>query len=80
MYRAVLKQLRERLRITRAWAQSALHSAQTAPEGVLHDNQDLLAPLKLCYTSLHACGMGVIADGPLLDCLRRAVTFGLFLL
>jgi phosphoenolpyruvate carboxylase len=23
--------------------------------------------------------MGVIADGPLLDCLRRAVTFGLFL-
>ena len=78
-YRAVLKQLRERLRITRAWAQSALHSAQPAPEGVLSDNQDLLAPLKLCYTSLHACGMGVIADGPLLDCLRRAVTFGLFL-
>ncbi len=33
-----------------------------------------------CATSsLHACGMGVIADGPLLDCLRRAVTFGLFL-
>ncbi|MGY2499256.1 phosphoenolpyruvate carboxylase, partial [Klebsiella pneumoniae] len=43
------------------------------------DNHDLLAPLQLCYQSLHACGMGVIADGPLLDCLRRAATFGLFL-
>ncbi|MDF5796313.1 phosphoenolpyruvate carboxylase [Pseudomonas aeruginosa] len=28
---------------------------------------------------MHACGMGVIADGALLDCLRRAATFGLFL-
>lgn len=78
-YRAVLKQLRERLRATRSWAQSALSSNQSAPEAVLQDNRDLLAPLQLCYQSLHACGMGVIADGPLLDCLRRAVTFGLFL-
>jgi phosphoenolpyruvate carboxylase len=46
---------------------------------VLVDNRDLIAPLELCYQSLHECGMGVIADGPLLDCLRRAVTFGLFL-
>src|SRR5690606_17074130 len=42
-------------------------------------NRDLLDPLLLCFQSLHECGMGVIADGPLLDCLRRAVTFGLFL-
>ena len=46
---------------------------------MLQNNRDLLDPLELCYQSLHACGMGVIADGPLLDCLRRAVTFGLFL-
>jgi phosphoenolpyruvate carboxylase len=45
----------------------------------LHNNRDLLDPLELCFQSLHECGMGVIADGPLLDCLRRAVTFGLFL-
>jgi phosphoenolpyruvate carboxylase len=38
---------------------------------VLVDNRDLIAPLELCYQSLHECGMGVIADGPLLDCLRR---------
>ncbi|MGE8314762.1 MAG: phosphoenolpyruvate carboxylase [Pseudomonas putida] len=78
-YRVVLKQLRDRLRATRAWAHSALTSSQPASAEVLVDNRDLIAPLELCYQSLHECGMGVIAEGPLLDCLRRAVTFGLFL-
>lgn len=78
-YRAELKRLRERLRATRNWAQASLTSTQPAPEAVLHDNRELLEPLQLCFQSLHDCGMGVIADGPLLDCLRRAVTFGLFL-
>ncbi|WP_339493537.1 MULTISPECIES: phosphoenolpyruvate carboxylase [unclassified Pseudomonas] len=78
-YRALLKQLRERLRATRQWAHTALSSSTPAPTEVLQNNRDLLEPLELCYQSLHECGMGVIADGPLLDCLRRAVTFGLFL-
>ncbi|WP_085673310.1 MULTISPECIES: phosphoenolpyruvate carboxylase [unclassified Pseudomonas] len=78
-YRALLKQLRDRLRATRTWAQVALTSSQPASAEVLVDNRDLIAPLELCYQSLHECGMGVIADGPLLDSLRRAVTFGLFL-
>ncbi|NQD95214.1 phosphoenolpyruvate carboxylase, partial [Pseudomonas sp. CrR25] len=78
-YRSLLKRLRERLRATRSWAQEALHGPLTASPAVLQENRELLEPLELCYQSLHACGMGVIADGPLLDCLRRAVTFGLFL-
>ena len=78
-YRALLKQLRERLRATRQWAHTSLTSTTPAPADVLQNNRDLLDPLQLCYQSLHECGMGVIADGPLLDCLRRAVTFGLFL-
>ncbi|NWB89720.1 phosphoenolpyruvate carboxylase [Pseudomonas agarici] len=78
-YRAVLKQLRERLRTTRQWAHASLAVTQPASEAVLQNNSELLEPLQLCYQSLHECGMGVIADGPLLDCLRRAVTFGLFL-
>ncbi|SEM33967.1 Phosphoenolpyruvate carboxylase, type 1 [Pseudomonas sp. ok272] len=78
-YRAVLKQLRERLRATRNWAQASLAANTPAPAEVLQHNRELLDPLELCFQSLHACGMGVIADGPLLDCLRRAVTFGLFL-
>ncbi|WP_455826140.1 phosphoenolpyruvate carboxylase [Pseudomonas graminis] len=78
-YRALLKQLRERLRATRNWAHASLTASTPAPADVLQNNRDLLEPLELCYQSLHECGMGVIADGPLLDCLRRAVTFGLFL-
>ncbi|PJE43180.1 MAG: phosphoenolpyruvate carboxylase [Pseudomonas sp.] len=78
-YRSLLKQLRERLRTTRSWAQAALHELVPASAAVLQDNRELLEPLTLCYQSLHECGMGVIADGPLLDCLRRAATFGLFL-
>lgn len=78
-YRAVLKQLRERLRATRNWAHASLSAATPPSADVLQHNRELLDPLELCYHSLHECGMGVIADGPLLDCLRRAVTFGLFL-
>lgn len=78
-YRAVLKQLRERLRATRAWAHESLAGPVNPPAQVLHDNADLREPLLLCYRSLHDCGMGVIADGPLLDFLRRVSTFGLFL-
>ncbi len=78
-YRSLLKQLRERLRATRQWAQQALHEPLAAPAQVLQDNAELLEPLQLCYQSLHACGMAVIAEGPLLDLLRRVVTFGLFL-
>jgi phosphoenolpyruvate carboxylase len=78
-YRAVLKQLRERLRATRNWAHASLTASTPASADVLYNNRDLLDPLELCFNSLHECGMGVIADGPLLDCLRRAVTFGLFL-
>ncbi|WP_407315309.1 phosphoenolpyruvate carboxylase [Pseudomonas sp. nanlin1] len=78
-YRALLKQLRERLRVTRNWAQASLATSTPAEADVLQDNRELIEPLELCFQSLHECGMGVIADGPLLDCLRRAVTFGLFL-
>ena len=78
-YRSLLKQLRVRLRATRSWAQAALHERLPAPAAVLQDNRELFEPLQCCYQSLHECGMGVIADGPLLDCLRRAATFGLFL-
>ncbi|TWI58763.1 phosphoenolpyruvate carboxylase type 1 [Pseudomonas duriflava] len=78
-YRVILKRLRERLRVTRDWAARAVHDPHVSAAGILEDNEALLAPLRLCYESLHACGMGVIADGPLLDCLRRAATFGLFL-
>ncbi|MGK9064559.1 phosphoenolpyruvate carboxylase [Stutzerimonas chloritidismutans] len=78
-YRVLLKQLRGRLQATRDWARQALSHDLPAPPDVLQDNRALREPLELCYRSLHACGMGVIADGALLDTLRRAAAFGLFL-
>lgn len=78
-YRALLKGLRERLRATRAWAHESLAGPVKPSAAVLSHNDELYEPLHLCYRSLHDCGMGVIADGPLLDFLRRVSTFGLFL-
>ena len=77
-YRAVLKKLRERLRQTRSWCEHTLVGQQTAA-GVLHDDNELLEPLRLCYDSLNECGLGVIADGPLRDMLHRVHCFGLTL-
>jgi phosphoenolpyruvate carboxylase len=78
-YRTLLKGLRERLQATRDWASAAVEHDQPPSSAVLQDNRDLREPLELCYHSLHACGMGVIADGALLDTLRRIAAFGLFL-
>jgi phosphoenolpyruvate carboxylase len=41
------------------------------PEGLLSQNEQLWEPLYACYKSLQACGMGIIANGELLDTLRR---------
>ncbi len=78
-YRVLLKPLRQRLRATREWARAAIEHGQPAPAEVLQDCAELRRPLELCYRSLHARGMGMIADGALLDCLRRLAVFGLFL-
>ncbi len=78
-YRALLKPLRERLMATRDWAATAASTGQRPSPAVLQDTDELRKPLELCYRSLHACGMGMIADGALLDCLRRTSSFGLSL-
>ena len=74
-YRAVLNTLRERLEATRAWA------ATDEPPGpdVIVSGSELLDPLVLCRDSLLSCGMPQIADGPLLDTIRRARCFGVHL-
>ena len=77
-YRVVLKKLRERLRQTKKYCAQRL--VDQSAHAVLKDDDELLQPLQLCYDSLHQCGLGVIADGPLLDMLRRARCFGLTLI
>ncbi|MGI9277925.1 MAG: phosphoenolpyruvate carboxylase [Endozoicomonas sp.] len=78
-YRAVLKKLRERLRHTRSWCERSLVDMADASD-ILLNNSDLIEPLELCYRSLHEIGLGAIADGPLLDMIRRAHSFGLTLI
>ncbi|XPE60911.1 phosphoenolpyruvate carboxylase [Shigella flexneri] len=57
---------------TQAWLQARLKGEEPPkPEGLLTQNEELWEPLYACYQSLQACGMGIIANGDLLDTLRR---------
>ncbi|PRB75717.1 phosphoenolpyruvate carboxylase [Pseudomonas sp. MYb185] len=76
-YRALLKQLRSRLQATRAWAEASLADELEPPPGVLRRVEELREPLECCHASLCEQGMQLIADGPLLDTLRRVNAFGL---
>ena len=80
-YREVLKQLKNKLVHTRDWLGEALkHDRLQKPDDLLWYNAQLLEPLLLCYQSLLDCKMEVIANGQLLDTIRRAYAFGLTLL
>ena len=53
-----------------------------APDGVsfFYKEEDLVRPLEMCYKSLWESGSGIIADGRLLDLLRRVHCFGMSLM
>ena len=78
-YRALLSGLRTKLENTRDFCRFLLEEGKVTHclEGILRENKELITPLQLCYDSLCACGLSVIADGPLLDLLRRARSFGI---
>ncbi|WP_058913648.1 phosphoenolpyruvate carboxylase [Entomohabitans teleogrylli] len=76
-YRYLLKQIRTQLMTTQAWLEARLKGQKLPkPEGLLTHNAQLWEPLHACYQSLVACGMGIIANGELLDTLRRVKCFG----
>lgn len=78
-YRVVLRQLRDLLRYTRTAIEAELDGEQP-PEGeILHSVEQLWQPLHACYESLQTCGMHIIADGALLDLLRKVRCFGVHL-
>lgn len=76
-YRVVLARLRDRLIRTRDWAAARVNGQSADSADILFENEDLTGPLELCYQSLVDCGLEAVANGPLLDTLRRAHTFGL---
>lgn len=78
-YRAVLKQLRTLLTETKEILDAKVNGQKLAVKAPLQRVEQLWEPLYACYQSLHECGMGIIADGSLLDTLRRIKAFGVHL-
>ncbi|MGF1910208.1 phosphoenolpyruvate carboxylase [Vibrio kasasachensis] len=78
-YRAILKQLRKLLNDTKDILDAKIRGEKLAVKAPLQSSDQLWQPLYACYQSLHECGMGVIADGSLLDTLRRVKAFGVHL-
>ena len=76
-YRYLMKKLRTQLMETQAWLEARLKGQKLPkPAGLITQNEQLWEPLYACYQSLQACGMGIIANGELLDTLRRVKAFG----
>ncbi|MBI4082905.1 MAG: phosphoenolpyruvate carboxylase [Candidatus Lambdaproteobacteria bacterium] len=78
-YRKLLLDVRSRLAETRRWLQALLKHESHPSDRTLRNAADLIEPLHLCYQALNDTGAGIVADGRLLDLLRRAVCFGLTL-
>lgn len=80
-YRVVIKDLRSKLTKTVAYYGSLLEGRTPTimRDEILTQDEQLWEPLYDCYQSLQQCGMRIIANGDLLDCLRRVRCFGLSL-
>lgn len=77
-YREIMKKLRAQLVSTHAYLTACVNGERaTRPDDLLVYNEQLWEPLFACYQSLKACGMSIIANGQLLDTLRRISCFGL---
>lgn len=78
-YRVVMKDLRTKLAKTATYYSDLLEGRipSVEPSEILTKDEQLWEPLYDCYQSLHQCGMRIIANGGLLDCLRRIRCFGL---
>jgi len=94
-YRVILREVLGRLVATRAHAEPRLQSMRDDIDPLIRgserpgrdlenaepymDPRDLWEPLALCHRSLCSVGAGSVADGRLLDTLRRVAAFGLSL-
>ena len=79
-YREYLRETRQRLTATRDWLAQKLQGLDADDSQVIKSKQELLTPLLLCHRSLMACNMPEIANGKLLDFIRRVNCFGIELL
>lgn len=89
-YREVLKHLESRLLATQAWAEKLLEAPSIATANELNpkrrgsddhiqlilSREDLMEPMQMIYRSLKENGLEAIADGRVLDTIRRIAVFG----
>ncbi|MEN3339943.1 MAG: phosphoenolpyruvate carboxylase [Acidobacteriota bacterium] len=88
-YRAILRDVRDRLRATRDQLgrelaradlfQSEVPRLETGRAAPYRSIAELVEPLQLCHRSLTETGQHIIANGRLTDVLRRTAAFGLTL-
>ena len=78
-YRIVLRRLRDKLLALREAIETRLNGGTPRAEDLDLDVSNLWQTLHLCYQSLLDTGMGIIANGKLLDLLRRVKCFGIHL-
>lgn len=76
-YRALLREVRERLANTRLWAEAGMHGRPQPDLPIYERTEDLREPLMLCWRSLHETRAEVVASGRLLDVLRKLACFGM---
>ena len=78
-YRTLLREVRRRLQVTLENAEKQLTGRTDVDSAGYEISDELAEPLLLCYRSLKETGAGIIADGRLLDLIRRLNCFGLSL-
>lgn len=78
-YRAILKELRVLLKNTTKVIDAKTQGTEVPNLPILESADQLWTPLQAIYESLNECGMRVIANGSLLDTLRRIKCFGVHL-
>jgi phosphoenolpyruvate carboxylase len=83
-YRALLREVRDRLAHTRDWIDQVLNGRRSLADWrsearAYWDPAALAEPLRLCDRSLRDSGAAIVADGRLSDVLRRIACFGLTL-
>jgi len=77
-YRQYLHQLSDRLEATLSWTENRLNGDQSPEYSyVIKSQADLLDPLLIIYRSLKEMGFNYIANGPVVDIIRRVYAFGI---
>ena len=76
-YRVILRKLRVELKETLTSLSATLQNQKSDAQDIITRTEQLKKPLELCYQSLKACGMHSIANGLILDILRRVACFGI---